>query len=413
MQDELIHPDEALRLVLDAAPPPATEPVPLGEALGRALVRVLPSTVDHPPFDKSAMDGFAFDPALPAAVLKVVQSVAAGSEAGRRLGRGECARIMTGAPLPPGAGAVQRIEWTEPVVPKGDDAGTAGVGAEFVRFTRPETGSNVILRGENLRRGEPLLGPRLLAPQDIGILASSGYAEVEVARRPRVAVLSTGNEVVEPGRPLGGAAIYDSNGPQLAAQARSAGCVATFLGIARDEPGRLAEALGRALDGFDVVLVSGGVSMGDFDLVPRTLEALGVRRVFHKVAMKPGKPTWFGLRGTTAVFGLPGNPVSTFVNFEFLLKPHLARRMGLEPRPRMLRAVLAAPVSRRESDRVEFLPVRIERDAERGIDLARPLGYRGSSMLNILAEADGLVRVEIGVDRLEEGASVDARLIRP
>lgn len=468
MPQEPIHPDEALRLVLEAAPPPEPETVPLSEALGRALPRAVLSAIDHPPFDKSAMDGFACaragtgaaaagcaccgggsgasgtsaGAAAPGAAFRVVELVAAGAAPTRALAPGECARIMTGAPLPSGADSVQRIEWTEP-------AGKDAAGADLVRFTRPESVSNVIRRGENLKAGGGLLGPRLLAPQDLGILASGGVAELEVARRPLVGVVSTGDELAAPGAPLGPASIYDSNGPQLAAQARAAGCEARFYGAFPDEPGALAAVLGRALAECDVVLVSGGVSMGDFDYVPRSLEALGVRRVFHNLAMRPGKPTYFGTLGAKAAFGLPGNPVSTFVNFEVLVRPHLERRMGLDSRPRLVRARLAAPLSRRGSDRVEFLPARLERaplgaagavrgpvgaaeaagvaGAARGpegeaarepareaaCELARPLGYHGSSMLNVLAEADALLRMEIGVDRIEEGGWVDARLLRP
>ncbi|MBL8966645.1 MAG: molybdopterin molybdotransferase MoeA [Spirochaetaceae bacterium] len=407
MPTEALHPDEALRLVLHAAPPPVLELVPLGEAQGRALSKALPALVDQPPFDKSAMDGFAHDPASPAELYRVVSAVAAGASSSRVLGPGECSRIMTGAPIPPGASAVQRVEWTE-------EAGKAADCAVLVRFLKPEGVSNVIRRGENLRAGEPLLSPRLLEPQDIGILAASGYGEVEVARRPLVGVVSTGDELCTPGTPLGPASIYDSNGPQLAAQARAAGCGARFYGAVRDEPGALEALLERALEECDVVLVSGGVSMGDFDYVPRALEALGVERVFHNLAMRPGKPTWFGRRGATAAFGLPGNPVSTFVNFEVLVRPHLAARMGLAHEPRVVRARLAAPLVRRGSDRVEFLPARLERAGagEGAEQAARPLGYHGSSMLNVLAEADCLLRMELGRERIEEGSIVDARLLR-
>ena len=402
----MMHPDKALCLVLEAAPAPSFETVELAQALGRVLARELASTVDHPPFDKSSMDGFAYDPENPADLYKVRSVVAAGSASERAIGRGECARIMTGAPLPQGTKAVQRVEWTE-------SAGTDSSGVELVRFTRPESVPNVILRGENLRSGEALLGPRLLSPQDIGILASSGYASVEVARRPRVAVLSTGDEVRDAGLPLHGAAVYDSNGPQLVAQAKASGCEAVSYGIVRDEAGALEDALGRALDECDIVIVSGGVSMGDFDLVPKSLETLGVERVFHRIAMRPGKPTWFGTRGPKAVFGLPGNPVSTFVNFEFLARPHLMRRMGLDYEPFVVSAALASSLERREVDRVEFLPARLERGVDGGPELVRPIDYKNSSMLNALAMADCLVRMEIGVARLEAGEIVDARLLRP
>ncbi len=409
MSDDLLHPDEALRIVLETAPGLALESVPLGEALGRVLPSGLLSLIDHPPFDKSAMDGFAWRPSgsakSPIAPLRLASTVAAGSVAARALRDGECARIMTGAPLPEGSSAVQRVEWSR-------IAGQDPDGAELVAFTREEEVTNVILRGENLRAGEPLLGPRLLAPQDIGILASSGYGSVSVARRPVVGIVSTGDELRGCAEALGGAGIYDSNGPQLAAQARAAGAVARFMGIVGDEPGALAALLGKALDSCDVVIVSGGVSMGDFDYVPRTLEALGVKRLFHRIAMRPGKPTWFGARGDKAVFGLPGNPVSTFVNFEVLVKPHLLARMGLRDEARILRVRMGADFSRRESDRVEFLPARLSREGARPMETATPLLYHGSSMLNVLAVADCLLKVDLGVGKLEEGGIVDARLLR-
>jgi molybdopterin molybdotransferase len=423
MPSEMLHPDEALRLVLDDLPAPRLEEVALADALGRALPEAVMARLDQPPFDKSAMDGFAFAASFGAVAeggagagqarvaasggpWRVVSLVAAGAEAGVPLGPGECARIMTGAPLPEGATAVQRVEWTEA-------AGSDAEGRELVRFTKPEPVSNVIGRGENQRSGSVLIGPRILGPQDIGILASDGQALVRVARRPVVGVVSTGDELRNPGEELGKAAIYDSNGPALAAQAAAAGAEVRRYGIARDEAGALEALLGRALDDCDIVLVSGGVSMGDFDYVPRTLEKLGVKRVFHKIAMKPGKPTFYGRRGSASVFGLPGNPVSTFVNFEFLVKAQLYRRMGLGYEPRIVAATLAQDLVRRECDRVEFFPMSLDRSAGRGGERALPLAYKGSSMLSILAEADCLVRAEIGTSAIKEGSLVLARLLRP
>ncbi len=407
MNDTLLHPDDALKLALADLPSAKTEDVALADALGRVMPVAPRSRVDQPPFDKSAMDGFAYGPSGNKADTdpwRVVETVAAGAAPARVLGPGECARIMTGAPIPKGASGVQRVEWTR-------SAGTAPDGAELVAFDKPEKISNIIKRGENQRAGDPLFGPRVLGPQEIGILASSGYARVEVSARPVVGVLSTGDELAAPGVTLGAAGIYDSNGPMLTAQVGAAGCVARAYGIVRDDEAALRQALSRALDECDVVLVSGGVSMGDYDHVPAALRAAGVERVFHKLAMKPGKPTYFGRRGDTAVFGLPGNPVSVFVNFELFVKPQLYARMGLRHETRQVRARLSSDFKRREADRVEFLPARLE-TAPDGLIVA-PLRYHGSSMLAVLADADCLLRVEIGADFIPQGTFVDARLLRP
>jgi molybdopterin molybdotransferase len=414
MTEGLLHPDEALTLVLEAGRKAfrddgvsALETVPLAEALGRAMPGALASTVDHPPFDKSAMDGFAVTGGAPGTATpgpwRIIGTTAAGAESLARPGPGEAQRVMTGAPVPQGTSFVQRVEWTA-------SAGIAPDGAELVRFNDVERGSNVIRRGENLRAGKLLLSPRRLGPGDIGLLASSGYATVRVARRVTVGIVSTGDELHAAGETLGVSSIYDSNGPQLAAQAESAGAEARFYGIVPDDESALAAAFSKSLDECDVVLLSGGVSMGDFDHVPRVLAGLGVERVFHRIAMRPGKPTWFGRRGAVAVFGLPGNPISTFVNFEVFLRPYLAARLGIEWQQARLRLPLATELSRRGADRVEYLPVKIE--LEEGRSVVRPLVYHGSSMLSVLAEATGLARLELGVERVEKGGYVDVGLLR-
>ena len=403
-----IHPDRALELVVEAAkrlrPEPAVETVPLSEASGRALPRSLASAIDHPPFDKSAMDGYAYSAIAPGGIYRVVDAVAAGRGTVMSPGLGEVVKIMTGAPLPQGTIGVQRIERTR-------DAGVDVAGLPLVTFTEAEKYSNIISKGENLAAGQPLLSPRVLAPQDIGILAAAGVAWIDAAARPLVGVVSTGDELCPQGRPLPAASIYDSNGPQLVAQALAAGLRARFYGIVPDSGEKLEEVLGLALGECDILLVSGGVSMGDFDFVPSVLGKLGVEPIFHRLAMKPGKPTFFGTGRRTAVFGLPGNPVSTFVNFEIFVKPCACAMMGLDCHPPVEVAVLGADVKRWEIDRVEFLPARLVATG-RGME-ALPLTYHGSSMINVLAEADVLLRLEIGQERLEKGAIVRARRLRP
>lgn len=402
-----VHPDEAIVLVLDAAqrafPAPVVEMIPLEKALGRALVKSAISPIDHPPFDKSAMDGYAHSRKRACNVYRVIDTVPAGRGSRVNLKEGEVIRIMTGAPIPEGADAVQRIEWTS-------EAGRDSEGRLLVKFTENENIDNIIRKGENLEKGNELLSPGILAPQDIGILAAGGFAEVGVAAVPKVAILSTGDEIEPPGRMLSGASIFDSNGPQLCAQTAAVGARPEFMGIIRDREAQLRDALSRALDGSDLVLVSGGVSMGDFDLVPSVLKGLGVETVFHSLAMRPGKPTFFGMRNRTAVFGLPGNPVSTFVNFEVLVKPYILKLMGLECKARHIAARLDEPLDRKVTDRVEFLPARLGAGKD-GMHVA-PLRYHGSSMITILAHADALLRMELGQGRIEAGGIVDARLIR-
>lgn len=391
----MTHPDEALALIaLQAisALPEEPEEVPLERALGRVLARDLRARVDQPPFDKSAMDGFAWGSSA-ADSFRVVRTLAAGAVTDHPLAPGECARIMTGAPLPPGAERVQRVEWTEEE-PSG-----------WIRFIKAESGDNIIRRGENQRAGDLLLSRRVLKPADIGILASSGYASVPVQRRAVLGVISTGDELRSPGEVLDPGKIYDSNGPQLAAQAAAAGCKVRPYGRFPDEPEALETVVRTALGECDLVVLSGGVSMGDFDFVPKVLERSGVEKLFHNLAMKPGKPTFLGRRENSFVLGLPGNPVSTFVNFEIMAKAVLARLRGLPYEPAVAPARLGREVRRGSADRVEFLPARLEGGT------VNPIRYGGSSMLSALADANALLRMEIGQTILEKGADILVRLV--
>lgn len=415
----LLHPDQALELVLAALPRPRLESVALDQAVGRVLVAELSNKLDQPPFDRATMDGFALAlAALPpqASRFKVVGTAAAGSPLHPALGPGECLRIMTGAALPPGATMVHRVERTAALH-------EGGLEGEWISLTQVEDGPNVNLKGANLKAGAPLIGPRRLRPQDLGVLASSGYGQVEVGRRPIVGILSTGDELKAAGEALGPTSIYDTNGPSLAALAREAGAQVRVFGIVRDEPSCLEAALVQGLGECDILLSSGGVSMGDFDYLPGLLAELGVERIFHKLAMKPGKPLWFGRRSAdlgrleggspTLVFALPGNPVSSFVGFELFVRPAIAAWQGLDPRPQLLRTCLGEAVERKDTERLEYLPVKIEApEAGEGTHKALPVPYSGSSMVQALAWADGLLRLDIGEARLEKGCLVDVRLLR-
>jgi molybdopterin molybdotransferase len=391
-QIDLIGLDQALEIVAGVAVSTRTETIGLVDCLHRVLAREVVSPIDSPPFDKSAMDGFAVGAGETAAELRIVETVPAGGVPARAVGPGEAARIMTGAMLPPGTARVIRREYVREQ-------------GEIIRVLTPETGDNVIRRGGSLRAGTPVLQPKVMAPQDIGILAASGIDRVEAAVPPRVAVLCTGPEIRQPGQPLGPGEIYDSNGPQLHAQLLAMGCPAEVTSGIEDRPGPLAAAIARTWSSADVLLLTGGVSAGDFDYVPSCLEEAGAEILFHRVSVKPGKPTLFARRGGQFVFGLPGNPVSTFVIFEVFVKPFLYRMMGLEWKPAVHRGRLERDVRRAATDRTEFLPVRLHRG------VVQVVAYHGSAHLNALGNANGLVRVEIGTAVIPEGTEVDVRSI--
>jgi len=284
--------------------------------------------------------------------------------------------------------------------------GAAPSSEGFVRFTKTESFDNVIRRGENARVGGVLLSPRVLSAQDIAILAADGRSSVRVARAPVVGVLSTGTELADPGEVLSEAAIYDSNRPQILAQLASPAFKVRDLGRIEDKLEATQVAVRSALDECDVLVLSGGVSMGDFDYVPRALAAAGVEEIFHGVAMKPGKPSWFGTNGKSFVLGLPGNPVSVFVNTDFLVKELLFALCGIKYQPRVVPMPAAEELRRKGTDRVEFLPVRIDPEGFHAVP------YGGSSGLQALAAADGFVRFEIGQDCIAKGAITHVRLVR-
>ncbi len=393
----MIHPDEALNLLRSFKRTPRCEEVAISDALYRILPQKIISEHDQPPFDKSAMDGWAWKQAgidaLPAAPLGIRGTIAAGSPGEPGLKQGECDRIMTGAPIPQGANRVQRVEWS-----------TESNG--FVTFSKQESESNIIGKGENSSSGSVILQARLLGAQDIAILAADGRKRVSVAVKPRIHVFSTGAELSEAGTTLGKAMIYDSNRPQILAQLGGMPCVAVDRGILRDDFDGTKDALKTSVDACDILILSGGVSMGDFDFVPSALKASGVRELFHGVAMKPGKPTFFGKSETSFAFGLPGNPVSVFVNMELFVKPLIAALCGIDYFPPVVPCPLAQSIKRRNAERVEFLPVRFSTEGVEAVP------YGGSSALQALAGADGFIRLEIGELSLDKGSIAHVRLVR-
>ncbi|HAH07947.1 MAG TPA: molybdopterin molybdenumtransferase MoeA [Elusimicrobia bacterium] len=370
----MIEFEQARREVLKRARPLGTQRVPVARCLGRVLARIVRSPLDLPPFDRSAMDGYALG--VPAKTLLCVGGIGAGERFFRTVRRGECVRIMTGAPLPRGADRVVKVEDTD---------GWKPAGARVVLRALPSKEQNVRRRAEELRRGAPVLERgRLIRGPEAALLASLGFAQAEFYRLPRVSVLCTGDEVVEPGRRLRPGAVYNGNGPMLCALLSAAGFPSRYLGVVRDEPKALKRKVAEGLRG-DVLLVNGGVSAGKFDLVPSTLAAAGVRKVFHKVRVKPGKPLFFGMRGKTLVFGMPGNPVSTFTSFTLFVMPALRGLSGLPSGLKTLQAPLAGAI-RHETGRLDFVPARMEGEGVRPVQ-----GYRGSADIASLSKADRFV----------------------
>jgi molybdopterin molybdotransferase len=376
--------EDALLQVLARVTPLDAEEVPVAEAAGRVLAEPGRAAGDLPPFDSSAMDGFAVRASDTPGALRVVGQSAAGSPFDGTLDQGQAVTISTGAVVPAGADAVVPVERT-----------TGEVTVE-----RVEPGENIRPTGGDIRAGDVVVEEgTMLRPAQVGALAAAGIPRVRVARRPRAVVLPTGSELRPPGTLLGPGEIYESNSVLLAAQLASAGAEVTVLPPVADDEDATRDALERGLDS-DVLVTSGGVSVGPHDLVRRLLAELGAEEVFWRVAVKPGKPVAYATRGETLVFGLPGNPVSSFVAFELFVRPALRALQGArDPGPHWLAGRLSVPL-RRNAERDQL--VRARRDG----DLLEPIVGQESHMIARSAAADALVLVPRGEGVLDEGAQV-------
>lgn len=398
----MISVDEALARILEHFNPLPAETIGIGEAFGRVLASPITARVTQPPKAVSAMDGYAAraaDVARVPATLTVIGAVPAGAFFEGQVGAGEAVRIFTGAPLPDGTDAIVIQEDTEA---QGDRV-TVKESSPVGHYVRPA--------GLDFNEGDP--GPRAgrqMTARDVGLIAAMNHPWVQVHRRPRVAILATGDEVVMPGDPLGPSQIVSSNGLSLAAFVRACGGDPIQLGIAPDRSERLGE-LAAGARGADLLLTAGGASVGEHDLVQSALEDQGLTLDFWKIAMRPGKPLMFGHLGETPMLGLPGNPVSALVCALLFARPALNRLRGLDaPAHPVAPMVLGADLP--ENDRrQDYLRASVTRD-EAGRQVATPYGRQDSSMLAMLAAADGLILRPPHAEAIAKGATVPVMELR-
>lgn len=393
--------ENARALILAHVLPLAGETVPLLDAVGRTLVQDFVAPYDLPRFDNSAMDGYALRAAdaRPGARLRVIGYIPAGGRAEPAVEPGCAVRIMTGAPIPPGCDRVVPVEETD------------GGLAEVLLQGSASPGDHIRRRGEDITTGSPVLAAgTLLRPAEISLLATCGCTRVSVHRRPKVAILSTGDELVEPGTELSPETIVDSNSWALAAAVREVGAEPVLLGIARDNHASLREKLRLGLTA-DALITSAGVSAGDRDLVREVLEELGVTPLFWKIDIKPGRPTAFGLAGKVPVFSLPGNPVSSLLTFDTFVRPALLKMLGHRQvlRP-LLQATLQAPVDKKVG-RVHFLRVRVGR--VNGRLTAISAGDQNTGILSTLLHANGVAVLPAERENFAAGEIIDIHLFEP
>lgn len=393
MASPLISIAQAQKLVRSCTCPLESERIPVSEAVERVLAKDIQAAADQPPFASSAMDGYAVSDGEEVGVFHLLGESRAGGPFRGAVGPREAVRISTGAAVPAGASAVIRQEDAD-----GHD-GSVTTRAAVAR------GENIRPAGEVMRAGETVLrAGTTMRSGELGVAVTAGASELVVSRRPRVEVLCTGDELRDPGEPLGPGEIYNSNGPMLVALAARQGSLAPPAGHLPDDRHETEAGLARALASADLVIVSGGVSVGPHDHVKPALAALGVDERFWGVALQPGKPTWFGIRERTLVFGLPGNPVSAAVTFALFVSPALAALQGKLKRPLLDGSAELGTTVKRNRAREQALRVRLERHAGRTV--AFPNGSQASHVITSLVGADALALIPPGDGELEAGTTV-------
>jgi len=387
--------EKAYEIVMKSAFSTGTELISFTDSLNRVLASDIKSDMDMPPFNKSTVDGFACRKEDIEADLEIIETIPAGVSPKLAVSDKQCSRIMTGAPIPEGADMVFMVE-DSLILPSGK-----------VKLTAPFYKENIALKGEDVKEGDTVLTSGMIVrPQEIAVMATVGCSSVEVSRKPIVAVISSGDELVEPSVKPGIAQIRNTNAYQLMAQVHRAGAMGKYYGIAGDNEEATYKIVKQAISESDMLLITGGVSMGDKDFVPSVLEKAGVKILFSRIKVQPGKPTTFGVHPDTLVFGLPGNPVSSFIQFELLVKPLICKMMGNMGESLIISLPMAQKFSRKYADRMAWIPVEITKES-----LVNPIEYHGSAHISSLVRANGIIALPIGEKTIEKGAIVSVRQV--
>jgi len=369
------------------------ENVDIKTSLGRVLAHDVESDINMPPFDKSAMDGYAIRRKDLFNELEVIETIKAGEIPRKKINAGQCSKIMTGALIPEGADTVIMVELTE------------ATGLNKIKFTGTDSRPNISYKAEDIKLGEVVLKKgTLLRPQEIAILASVGCTYPVVYKLPRIAIMSTGDEIVEPHLVPDSGKIRNSNAYQLIGQVQKCGISPDYLGIIEDTEEATYNKISGALQNYDILLLTGGISMGDFDFVPKVMEKAGVTLLIQTIAMKPGKPTVFGRKDNTFVFCLPGNPVSSFAVFELFAESFIKAMSGYKADRKLLKLKLKETFTLKASDRLTWIPVEIDENED-----VIPVSFHGSAHIYALCFAQGLMPIEAGISQINKGEIVHVR----
>jgi molybdopterin molybdotransferase len=387
--------NEALKTVKHATKKLEKEHVELSKCLNRVLAEDVASSSAIPPFNKSAMDGFACRKSDLSEQLEILETIPAGTPPTKTIGKNQCSRIMTGAMVPEGADCVIMVEHTETTDNK------------YVRFTETKTKTNICIKGEDIQENDVVLkkGTRIKA-QHISVLAEIGCVKPLVYKSVKVGIIATGSELVEPNETPAPTQIRNVNSWQLLAQLEKVGITGNYYGIIADSKEATKKVIAKCVEENDLLIISGGVSVGEYDYIPQILKELEFNIWFHTLNVKPGKHTVFATRQGKYVFAMPGNPVSSFVQFELLGKALVFRLMGHDYHPAIVRLPISCDYKRKRADRLEYIPVRLNANNQ-----VVPVEYHGSAHINAFTQANGIMAIPRGVDEFTEGEFVHVRQI--